>query len=146
MNSEIIKQLGKNLLLLFVCSVGVVIVLVREFNHGLLSPNRLQIATFILAIGMSASAVVIILKFAKKYRGLSKSANEVPQNIRPHERGIRGTRVAQLCIIILLILLFSGLHGIRKETLLPTFVGVVINLSIIALLARWVMRRKKNVN
>jgi heme/copper-type cytochrome/quinol oxidase subunit 2 len=146
MSNNIMKQLSKNLLLLFICSAGVVTVLVREFNHRLLSPHGLQIAMLMLAIGMSTGAVLIILKSAKKYRGLSKTADEVPQGRPTRERRPIEIRVAQLCIIILVILLFWGLHGIGKETLLPTLVGVAINLSITVLLIRWVMRRKKNMN
>jgi hypothetical protein len=146
MSNNIIKRLSKNLLLLFIASAGVVTVLVREFNHGLLSLHGLQIATFVLAIGMSTGAVLIILKSAKKYRGLSKTADEVPQDRPTRERLPIEIRVAQLCIIILFILLFWGLLGIRKETLLPTLVGMAINLSITVLLIRWVTRRKKNMN
>jgi hypothetical protein len=146
MRNNIVKQFIMNLLLLFICSAGVVTVLVREFNHGLLSPHGLQIVTLMLAIGMSTGGVLITLKAAKKYRGLSKTSDEVPEGRPTRDRRLREIRVAQLCIAILIILLYWGLRGIEKETLLPTLVGVAINLSITVLLIRWVMRRKKSMN
>jgi hypothetical protein len=146
MRNNITKQLIMNLLLLFICSAGVVTVLVREFNHGLLSPHGLQIATLMLGIGMSTGAVLITLKFAKKYRELSKMADEVPQGRPTLDRRLSEIRLAQLSIVILVILLFWALRSIEKETLLPTLVGVAINLSITVLLIRWVMRRKKDMN
>jgi hypothetical protein len=69
-----LRSIGKNLFLLSICSAGVVVFVAREFSQGLLSSHGFRVATLIVALGMGAYAVFIIIKYSTEYRSLSGTA------------------------------------------------------------------------
>jgi hypothetical protein len=134
-----IKTLMKRLLLMSVCSVGLMTLLAYEFSHGILSPRGLAIALFMLCIAISVGVVLIGRKTAEEFR-VPPGPPGASIDTATRKRRLLGIRLAKAWIIILAVGLLVGLRGIGSEPLLPLLVGVAVNLCMMAT-AIWVVVR-----
>jgi len=139
------KSVMKRTLLMSVCAVGVLILLTREFAHGLLSPLGLGIAILTVCIGIVIWAVIIIRKTAAELRE-TPLAPGVPIDGVTRKRRLLGIRAGQVAIVILALSLLSGLRQIGTAPLFPLAVGAAVNLCTMAVVIRIVMRLQRSLN
>jgi hypothetical protein len=139
------KTIMKRTLLTSVCAMGVLILLTRGFAHGLLSPRGLGIALLTVCVGIGIWAVLIIRKTAAELRATSVPAGaSIDEATR--KRRLLSIRAGQLAIVILALSLLIGLRQIRTAPLLPLVVGAAVNLCIMAVVIRIVVRLQRSVN
>lgn len=140
-----ISYLGKRILLLVVLCVGVLMVLARATNNGALSDYEFKIAIAAVAAVMVLGNFVLIVITAKRYKQLLVLGGGVSEVKPADDSRLTQIRLAEFCIIVLVVLLFWGLSHIQRETILGTLFGAAVNVWITALLIRWVIRRKKSM-
>jgi len=139
------SALMKRTLLMSVCAVAVLILLTREFAHGLLSPRGLGIALLTVCIGIVIWAVIIIRKTAAELRE-TPTPQEVPIDGATRKRRLLGVRAGQLAIVILALSLLSGLRQIGTAPLFPLAVRTAVNLCTMAVVIQVVMRLQRSLN
>jgi hypothetical protein len=140
---RIIKTIAKRLLLLFVCSMGIVILLAREFSHGVLSSHAFEVGLLIVAVGMGVSAMVIVTKTAKELRGVTGPPGTALDEITRRRR-LLGIRAGKAMIALLTIALVFGLF--RGGPLVPVLVGIAMNLVMMLSLIWWVVRLQRSLH
>jgi hypothetical protein len=116
---SIIRTLMKRLILLSACTVGLMILVAREFARGLLSPRGLGIAHLVLSIAVGVWAVLIVKKAAKAYTVLPIPSGTALDPVT-RKRRLVGVRVGQ--------------------------VGAAVNLCIIAVVIRVVVQLQRSLN
>jgi hypothetical protein len=135
----------KRLWALWLCTLGVLILLAREFIVGFLSPHGLLIAVFIVGLATAAVMMFIVTKSAKEFNVPTlvpgTSIDAVTRN-----RLLRRIRMAKTTIVIMGVTLVVGLIEFKNGPVLPLLVGVVINLLTTAKSVQTVVRLKKLLN
>jgi len=142
---SMIKTLMKRLLLMSVCSVGLMILVAREFAHGHLSPRELGITLLILSIAIGTWGVLISKKTAKEYRVTPGPPGTAIDPVT-RKRRLLGIRVGQVVIVILALSLLNGLRLIGQAPVLPLLTGVVVNLCIIGVVIRVVVKLQRSLS
>lgn len=130
-----------------VCTVGVVILLAREFAHGLLSPRGLGIALLIVCIGIGLWAVLImrktgaelILERKRAAQSLEGPAVTAIDLLRSKQR-MFFIRLYKGVIALLVVALVTGLSKAKYFPWWATLVAVALNLGMTASFI-WALRR-----
>jgi hypothetical protein len=140
---RIIKTIAKRLLLLFVCSMGMVILLAREFSHGVLSSHWFEVGLLIVAAAMGVSAMVIVTRTTKEHRGITGPAGTALDEVTRRRR-LLGIRAGKAMIALLATTLVFGLF--RGGPLVPVLAGIVMNLAMMLSLIWWVVRLQRSLH
>jgi hypothetical protein len=140
---RIIKTIATRLLLLLVCSMGMLILLAREFSHGVLSSRWFEVGLLMVAAGMGVSAMVIVTKTANGLRGIAGPPGTTVDEVTRRRR-LLGIRAGKAMIALLAIALVFGLF--RGGPLVPVLAGIAMNLAMMLSLIWWVVRLQRSLH
>ncbi len=142
-----IKTVMKRLLLLYACALGMTVLIVREFSHGLFSPRGLGVILLTLCIALGSTAVLVVKKSAKEF-ALQPSPPGTHIDAVDRKLLLRVVRNAKIRIATMaaLLVLGMGLPEIRNVSLWALLVALAVNLLIIVTSARTVIRLKRILN
>jgi hypothetical protein len=150
-----IKLLMKRLLLLYVCSVGGVLLLTYGFSRAFFSPRGLGVALVILCIAIATGAVLINKTSAKEFAVPARLPGAAIDTVT-RKRLLWRIRMAKTTIAIMGVGLVAGLTEARAvpfweqpgrwPRVSALLVGVIMNLLITARSVQTVVRLKKILN
>ena len=129
------------LLALFICAVGLEILLGHEYAKRTLSPRELGIALLALGTVFVTVMIRIFLRTATELNAtLSLTAVPVEREVRRKRRWIH---IGEVAIAVLVVLLIQAV--VRGGPALPVLVGAAVNVCIIAAIIQVIVRLRRSL-
>jgi hypothetical protein len=140
-----ISRFLKRLVLLSICSTGVIFALALASRHGLLSPRAMGIALLILCVAIGAAAVRIAKKTSREFKVPAEPPGAAT-DVATRNRLLWRIRMAKMMIVLMGGGLAVGIIEIKDGPILPWLVGLALNLLTTGRSIQVIVQSKKLLN